>query len=122
MSGYRTVIVGTDGSASSMRAVERAGEVAAHDNARLIVASAHTLVAEKGGWSRVPSPDHVADSRDADALGTEGYKLHGDAPVYEILREARDRAKSVGARAVEERAIEGAPVNALVHLAQETNA
>ena len=36
MSGFRTVIVGTDGSASSMRAVERAGEVAAHDNARLI--------------------------------------------------------------------------------------
>jgi nucleotide-binding universal stress UspA family protein len=122
MSGYRTVIVGTDGSASSMRAVERAAEVAAHDDARLIVASAHTHVAEKGGWSRAPSPDHVVDPRAADALGSEGYKLHGDAPVYEILREARERAHAAGAQSIEERAIEGAPVNALVHLVQETNA
>ena len=40
MSGYRTVIVGTDGSDSSLRAVERAARLAAHANARLIVASA----------------------------------------------------------------------------------
>jgi nucleotide-binding universal stress UspA family protein len=122
MSGYRTVIVGTDGSASSLRAVERAGEVAAQANARLIVASAHISAAEKGGWSRAPSPDHVVDPRAADTLGSEGYRLHGSAPVYEILREARDRAKAAGARDIEERAIEGAPVNALVHLAEEVNA
>jgi nucleotide-binding universal stress UspA family protein len=122
MSGYRTVIVGTDGSASSLRAVERAGEVAAHDNARLIVASAHTPTDEKGGWSRAPSPDRVADPRAADALGSEGYRVHGRAPVYEILREARDRAKAAGARDIEERAIEGAPVTALVHLAEEVHA
>ncbi len=120
MSGYRTIIVGTDGSDSSLRAVERAGRVAAHANARLIVASAHTHVAEKGGWSRVPSPDHVADPRAADSLGSEGYKLHGDAPVYGILRDARDRAKAAGAQDIEERAIEGAPVPALVHLARRS--
>ena len=122
MSGYRTVIVGTDGSASSLRAVERAGEVAAQANARLIVASAHIPAAEKGGWSRAPSHDHVVDPRAADTLGSEGYRLHGSAPVYEILRQARERAKAAGAQAIEERAIEGAPVNALVHLAEETNA
>ncbi|HEX3544973.1 MAG TPA: universal stress protein, partial [Mycobacterium sp.] len=33
MSGYRTVIVGTDGSASSLRAVDRAGAFAANENA-----------------------------------------------------------------------------------------
>jgi len=122
MSGYRTVIVGTDGSASSLRAVERAGEVAAHDNARLIVASAHIPVVEKGSWSRAPSPDHVVDPRAADALGSEGYRMHGSAPVYEILREARDRAKAAGAKNIEERAIEGAPVAALVHLVEEVKA
>jgi nucleotide-binding universal stress UspA family protein len=37
MSGYRTVIVGTDGSASSLRAVDRAGAVAAHEKAKLMV-------------------------------------------------------------------------------------
>jgi len=50
------------------------------------------------------------------------YKLHGDAPVYAILRDARDRAKQAGAQNIEERAIEGAPVEALIHLAQEVKA
>ena len=85
MYGYRTVVVGTDGSDSSLRAVERAGEVAARQNAKLIIASAHVTAVEKGGWSRAPSHDHVSDPRAADALGSESYKLHGSAPVYAIL-------------------------------------
>jgi nucleotide-binding universal stress UspA family protein len=122
MSGYRTVIVGTDGSDSSMRAVERAGAFAAQEDAKLIVASAHIPSVEKGGWSRPPSHDHVSDPRAADALRDEVYRLHGAAPVYEILRDARDRAKAAGAQDIAERAIEGAPVEALVHLAQEVKA
>ena len=122
MSGYQTVIVGTDGSDSSMRAVERAGAVAAQERAKLIVASAHIPHVEKGGWSRAPSHDHVSDTRAADSLGSESYKVHGDAPVYDILHDARDRAKSAGAHDIEVRAIEGAPVEALIHLAQEVMA
>ena len=122
MDGYRTVVVGTDGSDSSLRAVDRAGEVAAQANAKLIVASAHVTAVEKGGWSRAPSHDHVSDPRAADALRGEGYKLHGSAPVYAILREAHDRAKAAGARDIEDRAIEGAPVHALVKLVEEVNA
>jgi nucleotide-binding universal stress UspA family protein len=122
MDGYRTVVVGTDGSESSLRAVDSAGEVAARANAKLIVASAHVTDVEKGGWSRAPSHDRVSDPRGADALGGEGYKLHGSAPVYAILQEAHDRAKAAGARDIEERAIEGAPVHALVKLVEEVNA
>ena len=122
MYGYRTVVVGTDGSDSSLRAVERAAEVAAEANAKLIVASAHVTTVEKGGWSRAPSHDHVSDPRAADALGSEGYKLHGSAPVYAILQEAHDRAKAAHALDIEERAIEGAPVHALVKLVEEVNA
>jgi nucleotide-binding universal stress UspA family protein len=122
MSGYRTVIVGTDGSDSSMKAVERAGEITAQENAKLIIASAHFHHAERGGWSRVPSPDQVTDRRAEDALGREGYRMHGDAAVYDILHEARDRAKAVGARDVEERSVVGAPVDALVKLANDTQA
>ena len=122
MDGYRTVMVGTDGSESSLRAVERAGEVAAQANAKLIVASAHMPTDEKGGWSRAPSPDRVTDPRAADALGGEGYKVHGSAPVYAILQDAHDRAKAAGARDIEERAVEGAPVPALVKLVEEVNA
>jgi Universal stress protein family len=48
---YRTIIVGTDGSASSLRAVDRAGALAAQVNAKLIIASAHldTAAAGRGG-------------------------------------------------------------------------
>ena len=122
MSGYRTVIVGTDGSDSSLRAVDRAGAVAAQENAKLIIASAHIPHVEKGGWSRAPSHDYVSDTRAADSLGSESYKVHGDAPVYEILHDARDRAKNAGAQDIEVRAIEGAPVEALIHLSQDVKA
>ncbi|MDX1887674.1 universal stress protein [Mycolicibacterium sp. 120270] len=122
MSGYRIVVVGTDGSESSMRAVTRAAAVAAQEDAKLIIASAHVEEVERGGWSRPPSHDHVSDPRAADTLGGEGYILHGNAPVYGILREARDKAVAAGARNVEERAVNGAPVPALVKLVQDVNA
>ena len=61
-------------------------------------------------------------TRAADALGSESYKLHGSAPVYAILGEAHERADAASARNVKERAIEGAPVPALVKLVEEVNA
>jgi nucleotide-binding universal stress UspA family protein len=42
--------------------------------------------------------------------------------VYGILREAHDKARAAGASNVEERAIAGAPVPALVKLVKEVNA
>ena len=48
--------------------------------------------------------------------------MSGNAPIYAILREAKDRAKAAGAAEVEEKAIVGAPVDALVDLAQEVKA
>jgi nucleotide-binding universal stress UspA family protein len=42
--------------------------------------------------------------------------------VYAILQDARERAKAAGAHDIEERAIVGAPVTALLHLAEEVNA
>ena len=107
MSAYRTVVVGTDGSDSSLRAVDRAGTIAGAD-AKLIVASAYL--------------PHGDDARAADALKDESYKVSGSAPIYAILREAKDRACAAGAKDVEERSIVGAPVDALVGLAEEVGA
>jgi nucleotide-binding universal stress UspA family protein len=107
MSVYRTVVVGTDGSESSLRAVERAGHIAGAD-AKLIVATAY-----------LPQPE---DSRAADVLKDEGYKVSGSAPIYAILREARERARAAGAKNVEERPIVGAPVDALVGVAEDVGA
>ena len=107
MSAYRTVVVGTDGSDSSLRAVERAGTIAGAD-AKLIVASAY-----------LPKDD---DARAADALKDESYKVQGAAPIYAILKEAKDRAQAAGAKNVEERSVVGAPVDALVGLAEDVGA
>ena len=108
MGGYNTVVVGTDGSDSSLRAVERAAHLASGSEAKLIVATAY-LPAEE-------------NTRAADMLGDEGYKLSGNAPIYELLRDDKDRAKAAGATNIEERAIVGAPVEALVDLAVEVGA
>ena len=48
--------------------------------------------------------------------------MHGDAAIYELLRDARDRAKAAGAHDIEERAVVGAPVEALIKLAEEVKA
>ena len=48
--------------------------------------------------------------------------MSGSAPIYAILREAKERAESAGAANVEERSIVGAPVDALVGLAEEVSA
>ena len=108
MGGYKTVVVGTDGSDSSLRAVERAGHLASDPDSKLIVATAYFPASE--------------DTRAADLLKDEGYKMAGNAPIYAILREARDRAKAAGAANIEERAVVGAPVDALVDLAEEVSA
>ena len=108
MGGYNTVVVGTDGSDSSLKAVERAAHLASGPEAKLIVATAY-----------LPADE---DTRAADVLKDEGYKLAGNAPIYELLRDAREKAEAAGAANVEERAIVGAPVDALVDLAVEVGA
>ena len=108
MSGYQTVLVGTDGSDSSLRAVDKAGQIAARSGGKVVVATAYFPQGE--------------DQRAADVLKDEGYKTSGNAPIYAILREARDRATAAGANDVEEKAVVGAPVDALVDLAAEVNA
>ncbi|OBG48751.1 MULTISPECIES: universal stress protein [unclassified Mycobacterium] len=107
MGAYRTVVVGTDGSDSSMRAVDKAAQIAGPD-AKLLVASAYL-------------PQHE-DARAADALRNESYKVSGTAPIYAILQDAKERAHKAGAKNVEERPIEGAPVDALVKLAEDEKA
>ena len=108
MSAYRTVVVGTDGSDSSLRAVDRAATIAAQSGAKMFIATAYF-------------PQHD-DSRAADVLKDEGYKTTGAAPIYAILKEAHERAQAAGAKDVEERSIVGAPVDALVELAEEVEA
>jgi nucleotide-binding universal stress UspA family protein len=112
MSAYQTVLVGTDGSESSLRAVDRAAAIAADHGAKLIVATAHLPVSEeKGRYAIPPGSDHGQD-----------YRTVGQAPYYAILQNARERAHQAGAKNVDEKAVVGAPINALVQLAEEAHA
>jgi nucleotide-binding universal stress UspA family protein len=109
MSDYRVVVVGTDGSDSSFRAVDRAASIAAESNAKLVVATAFL----DGDDVRSGEPDQ---------LRKEDYKTEGNAPVYAMLRDAADRARKAGVKDVEEKAIEGAAVDVLVDLVDELDA
>ena len=96
MTAYKTVVVGTDGSESSLRAVDRAAKLAAESNAKLIIATGYFT--------------HPDDKRAADVLGDEAYMVQGNAPIYAMLHDARDRAKAAGAKNIEDRPIEAGPV------------
>ena len=126
MTAYQTLVVGTDGSDTSLRAVDHAAAFAAANNARLIIAMAHLPYLEKGdrgGWGRPARPDRVIDGRAEVALGDEGnYKVHGMAAIYAILREARERARAAGAKDIDARPIRGNPAHALLRLAKEVKA
>lgn len=109
MKSYKTVVVGADGSETSLRAVSHAGRIAAESDAKLIIATGY-----------LPGPD---DLHAAGILKDEGYKVRGNAPIYEILRQANQCAKAAGATNIEERPIrKNNPATALVNLAAEVEA
>ena len=110
MSAYTKVIVGTDGSESSYRAVERAAVLAADASATLVVACAY-----------VPA-DQRSVSQVADQMGEDAYQIRGDNPAEDIVRGAKDRAHAAGATEIEVRTVKVAPVESLISLAEETGA
>ena len=102
MASYKKILVGTDGSESSFRAVEQAAKLAADSGATLLIASAYTVMSERD------------QRRAADALGEESYKVVGSNPAEDILREASDLAKKAGASSVDTACEQGDPVDVLV--------
>ncbi len=108
MSQYRTVLVGTDGSETSFRAVERAAGLAADAQATLVIACAY--------YPAKPDP------HDADVLGDEAYQVVGSTPAEQSLRTARERASNRGAGDVQTQAIEGKPAPTLLAAAKDANA
>jgi nucleotide-binding universal stress UspA family protein len=102
MSSYTTVLVGTDGSETSLRAVERAAELAADAGATLVIVCAF-----------IPPPDR-STARDQDILGAEAYQVVGSAPAEETLRIAGERASKAGATRIETEVVQGRPADSLV--------
>ena len=104
MSAYRTVVVGTDGSESSLRAVSRAGALTGACGAELVIACAYL-------------PTEIDDrelQRAQDVLGEDAYQVIGSSPAEDTVRAASERAAAAGARDVRTVAVVGSPVEALL--------
>jgi nucleotide-binding universal stress UspA family protein len=104
VASYAKVIVGTDGSPSSFKAVERAAAVAADTGATLLIASAYQPISERDR------------DRAVNQLGDDAYKVMGANPAEDALRDAAALAKSAGATKIETVAEAGDPVDVLVAL------
>ena len=87
MSSYSKILVGTDGSASSFRAVEKAAVLAADTGATLLIASAYQPLSER---------DRTKASQE---LGDAAYKVLGANPAEEALRDA----KAIATKSVQDR-------------------
>ena len=110
MSSYSIVVVGTDGSDTSLAAVDRAAALAADAGAKLLIACAYFPASER------------ETAHDRDVLGDEAYQVVGSAPAEDTLRTARDRAAAAGASNVETTAIQGRPAETLREVARTAQA
>ncbi|VFA99694.1 universal stress protein [Nocardia cyriacigeorgica] len=110
MTAYRRIIVDTDGSDRSYRAVDHAAELAHATHARLLIICARHDIDER------------ALGADLDRLGSDAYRLRGSNPTDAILRAARDHALSHGATAIETRILPEPTPHALLHLVAATAA
>jgi nucleotide-binding universal stress UspA family protein len=110
MASYRTILVGTDGSDSSFRAVESAARLSADTGATLVLVSAYHPMSER---ERLTA---------ADRLGDLAYKVQGSTPAEDALRAARERAVAAGAQSIDEVALEGDAVDVLTKVARDHGA
>jgi nucleotide-binding universal stress UspA family protein len=112
VSSYRTVVVGTDGSDSSLRAVARAGALAGACGAKLVVACAY-----------LPTETDDRDRAEAErALGDEAYQVVGSNPAEEKVRTAAEKAQAAGATDVRTLVVNGSPVEALLDVVRREQA
>ncbi|MBN9644574.1 universal stress protein [Corynebacterium mendelii] len=106
MSQYSTIVVGTDGSKSSMLAVQRAAAIAAAFDATLVIGCA--FYESKEAASKTLRQDSVT--------------VLGDDPAAENLQKATKAAREVGATEIKTSQKPGTPVEALMAIVNEFHA
>lgn len=105
---YSTIVVGTDGSESALKAVEQAAEIAAGGSARLVVVCAyHPLTAkEQSILAATVGPTSI-------------YQVAGTDAAEEALETGKRRAVEAGATDVTATLVRGDPGQALLAAASE---
>jgi nucleotide-binding universal stress UspA family protein len=111
-SAYRTVVVGTDGSESSLRAVARAGALAGACGATLVIACAYLPT----------EADDRQTARAQDALRDDAYQVVGSHPAEDTVRTASERASAAGAEDIKTVAVMGSPVETLIDVVRKESA
>lgn len=111
MGAYRTVVVGTDGSDTSLRAVARAGALAGAAGATLVVVCAY-----------LPTEDDRDMDRARDTLGGEAFQVTGSTPAESTASQAADEARKAGAGEVRTVAVAGSPVEVLLDVVRRESA
>ncbi|WBT09912.1 universal stress protein [Corynebacterium sp. SCR221107] len=106
MSDYATIVVGTDGSKSSLLAVDRAARIAAAFDATLVVGCAY--YENKEDASKTLRQDSIT------VLGTD--------PAQQNLDKAAEHARNLGATKIETQIRPGTPVEALMSIVNDYNA
>lgn len=111
MAAYRTVVVGTDGSDSSYRAVDRAAAIAADTGATLVIACAYQPASKR----------EVEQAQDE--LGSDvAYQVVGSTPAEDTVRTASARARAVGTEKIDTVIAVGDPVAALTKIVVDNKA
>ncbi len=105
---YRTIVVGTDGSATAGRAVTAAIELAAKDASRLVIVTAFERHGERDDIDTIPEDTRW---RATDANEAERH-----------AREGRARASEAGVGDVVVQALEGPPADELIEAADTFDA
>jgi nucleotide-binding universal stress UspA family protein len=111
MPTFQTVVVGTDGSDSSYRAVDKAAALAGDSGATLVIACAY----HPAGKDEVNAA--------SDQLGDDvAYQVIGANPAEDTVRTAASRAKKAGAGDVKTVVVDGEPVPTLLNVVREHSA
>ncbi|MGV0436293.1 universal stress protein [Corynebacterium mastitidis] len=103
---YQKIVVGTDGSKSSMLAVERAAKIAAAFDATLIIGCAY----------------YENNEEASQTLRQDSVTILGDDPAQKNLDAAAQFARETGAKNVETAIRRGTPVQALMEIVNENHA
>jgi nucleotide-binding universal stress UspA family protein len=112
---YRRLLIGTDGSETAMRAVDVGSAIAAALGANPVILCAF-------GSTSVPDREATAagtsQSVDAGDDTADDWHIGGASHAREVLERAAERSERMGAVA-EVRAVEGAPADALLSVADD---
>ncbi|WKD57750.1 Universal stress protein [Corynebacterium capitovis DSM 44611] len=103
---YNTIVVGSDGSKSSLLAVERAAKMAVAFESTLVIGTAYYETEEEA----------------AKALRQDSVTILGDDQALRNLEAAAEHARSVGAQNVQTATRPGTPVEALMAIVNDNDA